>query len=188
MREKTIACLLGDGFEDSEFRVPFDRLRAAGYEVEIVGARKGQGVRGLHGRETVLADAGIDGVSPDDYEGLLIPGGHSPDRLRADPRFVDFVRRFDATRRPLGAVCHGPQLLLTAGLVGGRTLTAWPTVRGDLHQAGASVRDEPVVVDGNWITSREPDDLAQFSDALVERLGEFERGAAWWGEPAPAPV
>ncbi len=106
--------------------------------------------------------------------GLLIPGGYSPDKLRADDRFVQFVRDFDATKRPLAAVCHGPQLLLTAELVQGRTLTAWKTVQGDLRQAGAHVRDQEVVVDDNWITSRKPDDLEAFSAKLIEELGELE--------------
>jgi protease I len=106
--------------------------------------------------------------------GLLIPGGYSPDKLRADDRFVKFVRDFDATKRPIAAVCHGPQLLLTAELVQGRTLTAWKTIQGDLRQAGARVQDQEVVVDDNWITSRKPDDLEAFSAKLIEELGEQE--------------
>src|SRR5207248_1881181 len=104
----------------------------------------------------------------------LIPGGYSPDKLRADDRFVEFVKEFDATGRPLAAVCHGPQLLLTAELQRGRTLTAWKTVQGDLRQAGAAVEDREVVVDDNWITSRKPDDLEAFSAKLIEELGELE--------------
>ena len=110
--------------------------------------------------------------------GLLIPGGQSPDHLRVDQRFVDFVKRFDASKRPLAAVCHGPQLLLSARLVRGRTLTAWATVQGDLEQAGAKVKDEPVVIDQNWITSRKPDDLQQFSEAFAQALQKAERAEA----------
>ncbi len=165
-----VACLLGNGFEDSEFRIPFDRLRQAGLDVEVIGFTAARTVTGKNGLERVEIEKAIDQVSPGDYAALLIPGGHSPDLLRGDPRFVDFVKAFDATGRPIAAVCHGPQLLLAAGLVKGRKLTAWPTVQRDLELAGAVVRDEPVVVDRNWITSRRPDDLEQFSEAIVKTL------------------
>jgi len=170
-----IACLLANGYEDSEFRIPYDRLQAAGYAVEIIGKEKSETLRGYKGKETVKAARGIDEVKPDEYEGLLIPGGHSPDQLRADPRFVRFVADFNASERPLAAVCHGPQLLMTAGLVQGRTLTAWTTVQGDLRQMGAKVLDQPVVVDRNWITSRKPDDLEAFSGRFIEELRAWEQ-------------
>src|SRR4029079_5492218 len=99
--------------------------------------------------------------------------------LRAGDRFVGLVRAFDATGRPLAAVCHGPQLLLTAELQEGRTLTAWKTIQGDLRQAGANVVDRDVVVDDNWITSRKPDDLYAFTSKFVERLGELEEPRGW---------
>jgi protease I len=169
-----VACLLGPGFEDSEFRIPFDRLRQAGYQVDIIGTKAGEKLKGDKGKETATTDLGIDDADVDNYVGLLIPGGYSPDKLRADDRFVQFVRDFDATKRPLAAVCHGPQLLLTAELVQGRTLTAWKTVQGDLRQAGAHVQDQEVVVDDNWITSRKPDDLEAFSAKLIEELGQEE--------------
>jgi protease I len=180
MAEKgKIACLLADGFEDAEYQIPCDWLTAAGYTVEIIGARAGDSLRGKRGRETVIVDLSVDEADVDSYEGMLIPGGHSPDVLRADDRFVEFVRAFDATGRPLAAVCHGPQLLLTAELQGGRTLTAWPTVQGDLRQAGANVVDREVVVDDNWITSRKPDDLEAFTAKFVEELGELEERGGW---------
>jgi protease I len=169
-----IACLLTSGFEDSEFRIPTDRLREAGYQVEVIGSQAGEKLQGAKGKETTHADLSIDDAEVDDFVALLIPGGYSPDKLRADDRFVRFVKDFDATKRPLAAVCHGPQLLLTAELVEGRTLTAWKTIQGDLRQAGARVRDERVVVDENWITSRQPDDLEAFSARLIEELGEME--------------
>jgi deglycase len=175
MAQGKIACLLGDGFEDSEFRIPYDRLRKEGYQVEIIGPKKGMDLKGYRGKEVVKSDKSIDEVRPEDYIGLLIPGGYSPDHLRVDQRFVEFVKRFDGLRRPLAAVCHGPQLLLSARLVGGRTLTAWPTVQGDLEQAGAKVKDEPVVIDQNWITSRKPDDLEAFSEAFIQALRKAER-------------
>lgn len=169
-----VACLLAAGFEDSEFRVPVDRLRQAGYQVDVIGSKAGEKLRGEKGTETATTDLGIDDADVDHYVGLLIPGGYSPDKLRADDRFVQFVKDFDATKRPLAAVCHGPQLLLTAELTRGRTMTAWKTVQGDLRQAGARVVDQQVVVDDNWITSRKPDDLEAFSAKLIEELGELE--------------
>jgi protease I len=178
MAQGRIAVLLGSGFEDSEFRVPYDRLRKEGYQLDIIGPKTGMELKGKKGKETVQANKGIDEVRADDYQGLLIPGGQSPDHLRVDQRFVDFVKRFDAAKRPLAAVCHGPQLLLSARLVRGRTLTAWSTVQGDLEQAGANVKDQQVVIDQNWITSRKPDDLEAFSDAFVQALQKAERAAA----------
>ena len=173
-----IACVLGQGFEDSEFRVPYARLEAEGYEADIIGAKAGEELKGSKGKEKVKADKGIDQVKADDYDALLIPGGYSPDHLRADKRFVDFVRAFEEAGKPIAAVCHGPQLLIAAHLVKGRTLTAWKTIQDDLEQMGATVKDEPVVKDRNWITSRKPDDLRAFSDAFVEALessGDEER-------------
>ena len=172
MAETTVVCLLGQGFEDSEFRVPYDRLRAAGVKVDVVGAKAGEELKGYRGKETVRADRGIDEVRPDQYGALLIPGGYSPDHLRADDRFVAFVKAFEATGHPIAAVCHGPQLLISAELVRGRTLTAWKTIQGDLRQVGAKVQDEPVVIDRNWITSRQPSDLEMFSEALLRALGK----------------
>jgi protease I len=183
-----IACLLAEGFEDSELRVPLDRLREAGYLVEIIGADPGQALEGERKREKVTTDFGIDEVQVGDYEGLLIPGGYSPDKLRADQRFIDFVKDFDRTRRPLAAVCHGPQLLLAAELQRGRTLTAWKTVQSDLRQAGANVKDQAVVVEGNWITSRKPDDLQLFCAKFIEELGNLEERGDWRvGAAASAP-
>jgi protease I len=171
-----IACVLGQGFEDSEFRVPYDRLKTEGYQVDVIGLKAGEELKGYKGREKVKADKGIDQVKADDYDALLIPGGQSPDHLRVDRRMVEFVKRFDEAGKPIAAVCHGPQLLIAAHLVKGRTLTAWQTIQDDLQQIGAKVKDEPVVKDRNWITSRKPDDLQQFSDAIVEELDRIDSG------------
>ena len=180
-----IACVLGQGFEDSEFRVPYDRLKQEGYQVDIIGVKAGEELKGYKGKEKVKAEKGIDQVKADDYDALLIPGGQSPDRLRADKRVVDFVKQFESAGKLIAAVCHGPQLLIAAQLVKGRTLTAWQTIQDDLRQIGANVKDEPVVQDRNWITSRKPDDLKQFSDAIVERLeGEESRPSRSGSQPA----
>jgi deglycase len=165
-----VACILSDDFEDSEFRVPYDRMRGEGFQVDVIAAKAGQEVKGKKGKEKVKADKGIADVRPEDYQALFIPGGYSPDHLRIDHRFVDFVKAFDQQHKTVAAVCHGPQLLMTAGIVRGRTLTAWPTIQDDLKMVGAKVKDEPVVVDDNWITSRKPDDLQQFSDAILKHL------------------
>ncbi len=171
-----IACILGPDFEDSEFKVPYDRWRQAGNRIDIIGAQAGEELNGKKGKERARAEKSIDDVSPDDYDALFIPGGHSPDHLRADPRFVNFVKRFDASGKPILAICHGAQLFLSAGIVKGRTLTAWKTVQDDLRQAGANVKDEPVVFDRNWVTSRNPNDLDAFVQAGVECL-RAEAGA-----------
>ncbi len=167
---KKIAILLGQGFEDSEFKVPYDRLNAEGFAVDIIGREVGEELEGDKHKVRVRTTRSIADVRPEDYDALVLPGGYSPDKLRADERFVRFVKEFDASKKPLAAVCHGPQLLITAGLVKGRTLTAWKTIQEDLRQIGANVKDEPVVRDGNWITSRKPDDLQQFSDAVLQAL------------------
>ncbi len=166
-----IACIVADEFEDSELAVPVDRLRSAGYTVEIIGFKAGEKLVGKRSKVTVRADRSIEDADPDDYIGLLIPGGYSPDKLRTDRRFVEFVRTFDDQRKLIAAVCHGPQILITADLVRGRTLTAWPTIQVDLVHAGANVIDQEVVMDGNWITSRKPDDLEAFSQAILGHLG-----------------
>jgi protease I len=140
--------------------------------VLVIGEEKGQKLAGKNGKEKVEADAGIDDVRPESFGALFIPGGYSPDHLRADDRFVAFVRAFE--NKPIAAICHGPQLLLTAGMVQGRTLTAWKTVQSDLRAAGANVIDQSVCVDRNLVTSRKPDDL----DAFVrESLKLMSNGA-----------
>jgi len=171
-----IACVLGQGFEDSEFRVPYDRLKEEGYQVDVIGVKAGEELKGYKGKEKVKVEKSIDQVKAEDYDALLIPGGQSPDHLRSDRRMVEFVKKFDQAGKPIAAVCHGPQLLIAAHLVKGRTLTAWQTIQDDLRQIGATVKDEPVVRDRNWITSRKPDDLQQFSDAIVEELERSESG------------
>jgi protease I len=165
-----IACVLGVDFEDSEFRIPYDRLKEEGYQVDVIGLKAGEELKGCKGKEKVKAEKSVDQVRADDYDALLIPGGYSPDHLRADKRMVDFVREFERAGKLIAAVCHGPQLLITARLVKGRTLTAWATIQDDLDQIGASVKDQPVVKDRNWITSRKPEDLQQFSAAIIDSL------------------
>jgi protease I len=163
-----IACVLENDFEDSEFKLPYDGLRNEGHEVVVIGKKAGDTLAGKKGKQKAKVDLAIDAASPDDFDALLIPGGYSPDQLRADRRFVDFVKAFDA--KPIFAVCHGPQLLLTAGMTRGRRMTAWKTVQVDLGYTGALVVDEEVVVDGNLVTSRQPDDLPAFVRESINLL------------------
>ncbi|WP_426752579.1 type 1 glutamine amidotransferase domain-containing protein [Myxococcus sp. Y35] len=168
---KRIACIVGEGFEDSELRIPYDRLRQAGHEVVLIGKKAGDEVAGKQGKEKFRLERSIDDVQVNDFDMLLIPGGHSPDNLRADERFVRFVKEFDDRGKLIAAVCHGPQLFISAGIVDGRTLTAWTTIRHDLKLIpNVTVKDEAVVRDANWITSRKPDDLEDFSRAILEDL------------------
>jgi protease I len=158
-------------FEDPEFQKPYDALRNEGHEVVVIGRKKGEALEGHRGQVKAKTDLSIDDADVEDFDVLFIPGGYSPDNLRADPRFVNFVRDFDATGKPIAAICHGPQLLIAAGIVKGRTLTAWKTIQSDLKQIdGVKVRDEPVVRDGNWLTSRQPADIPQFTSAFIEEL------------------
>lgn len=175
-----IACVLADGFEDSEFKVPYDEFRKAGHEVTVIGADAGDKIVGKKGKEKAKAELGIAEARPDEFDALFIPGGQSPDHLRIDRRFVDFARAF--AHKPIFAICHGPQLLMTADMVRGRRLTAWPTVQGDLRFAGADVLDEEVVVDGNLVTSRKPDDLPAFVRRSLEML---RPGAQPEAQPSP---
>jgi protease I len=168
-----IACLLDSGYEDSEFRKPYDAFRQAGHDVVIIGKHGGAEVAGKRGQDKVKTDKGIAEASADDVDALFIPGGYSPDHLRIDDRVVRFTRAFFERERPVFAVCHGPQLLITAEVVKGRRMTAWPTIQEDLRKLGAEVVDQEVVVDGQLITSRKPDDLDAFireSLAMLQRM------------------
>ena len=170
-----VACLVGPEFEDSEVAVPVMRLRDAGHEVEFLGIHGGQELLGKNRTERVVTDASVEERRPDHYDALLIPGGSSPDHLRTDADTVQFVREFGATGRPIAAVCHGPQLLIEAGLVDGVRMTSWPSVRTDLRNAGAVVVNAEVVADQQFITSRNPGDLEALSRALIAELHRGEQ-------------
>lgn len=157
-----IACLLAGGFEDSEFQDPVDAFRAAGHEVVVVGFEAGAELHGKKGNVSVRVDRSIRSNGTDEFDALFIPGGYSPDHLRADEQAVAFVRAFFDPDRPVLTICHGPQLLMTARVVHNRHLTAWKTIQDDLHLAGAAVVDEPVVVDGLLVSSRQPSDIPEF--------------------------
>lgn len=166
----TVACVLANDFEDSEFKVPYDRLREAGHEVMVVGRKAGEQVTGKQGQEKTRVDASADQVRAQDFDLLLIPGGYSPDKLRIDPAVVAFVRAFGEQGKPVAAICHAPSLLIEADMVRDKTLTSWPSVATDVRNAGGHWVDREVVVDGNLITSRKPDDLPAFCAAMLEHL------------------
>ncbi|MDP9070183.1 MAG: type 1 glutamine amidotransferase [Actinomycetota bacterium] len=165
-----VAFVLDDDFEDSEFKVPYDRIREAGHQITVIGKEASQEVTGKRGKESFTIEAAPDSVSPDDFDALVIPGGYSPDKLRTDPGVVKFVQGFFGGSKPVAAICHAGSLLVEADAVHGRTVTSWPSVRTDLTNAGAQWVDREVVVDGNLITSRNPDDLDAFCSAILAAL------------------
>ena len=170
-----VACILANGFEDSEFRQPYDALREAGHAVAIIGLQAGQELKGDKGRETATVERALADVRPSEFDALLIPGGFSPDRLRAHPVAVDFVKAFFTAKKPILAICHGPQIFIPAGTYKDHRLTAWKTIQSDLRLLGANVVDEEVVVDRNLVTSRQPADIPAF---LREGLKLLEREPA----------
>ncbi|HVF74222.1 MAG TPA: type 1 glutamine amidotransferase domain-containing protein [Acidimicrobiales bacterium] len=170
-----VAFVLADDFEDSEFRVPYDRLIEEGHVVTVVGRTAGKAVTGKRGKETVTPTASADTVSAADFDALVIPGGYSPDKLRMDEGIVKFVKGFFGSDKPVAAICHGGSLLVEADAVEGRTVTSWPSVRTDLVNAGAEWVDEEVVVDGSLVTSRQPEDLPAFTEAILDKLDATRR-------------
>ena len=163
-----IAFVLADDFEDSEFSIPKAALIDAGHEVDVIGTETGI-VTGKNGTQ-VPVTTDVTDAEPADYAALVIPGGFSPDHLRTHDDIVSFVRAMADRDVPVAAVCHAPSLLIEADLVEGRTMTSWPSIRTDLTNAGAHVVDRDVVVDGRFISSRNPDDLPAFSAAILEQL------------------
>jgi protease I len=166
----TIAFVLADDFEDSEFKVPFDRLRQAGHEVTVIGTEAGREVKGKKGKESFTPHTTADKVDAGAFDALVIPGGYSPDHLRTDEAIVGLVRKINEADKPIAAVCHAGSLLIEADLVRGKTVTSWPSIRTDLENAGATWVDQEVVEDGNIITSRNPGDLDAFTKAILDRL------------------
>jgi len=178
---KRVLILATDGFEQSELMGPRENLQKAGIETVIASLEDGE-IRGWKEKdwgESVKVDLTVGEVGVGDYDALLLPGGQiNPDILRMNEKAVAIVREFDAAGKPIAAICHAPWLLAEAGIVEGRTVTSWPSIRTDLRNAGAEVVDREVVTDGNFVTSRCPDDIPAFSEALIERLQSDQRDAA----------
>jgi protease I len=169
-----VAAIAVDGFEQVELTRPLRKLKREGAEVEVISLRPGsiRGMKFLSPGAKVKVDRTIFTADPEDYDALLIPGGlTNPDLLRQSRRILDFVRHFDEAGKPIAALCHGPWVLISAGLIAGRRLTSWPGIKVDVVNAGGEWKNKSVVRDGNWITSRGPHDLVQFNRALVEHFG-----------------
>ena len=168
---RKIAVLITDEFEDSEFTSPAEAYTKAGHEVVTIEMEVGKTVTGKQGKAQVKIDKDIDHVSPAEFDALLLPGGHSPDSLRGDDRFVNFTKEFVASGKPIFAICHGPQLLISANGVRGRKMTCVKAIAIDLKNAGADFYDKEVVVDNDkLVTSRTPEDLPAFNQASLRIL------------------
>ncbi len=154
-----------DGFEDRELGTPRERLEHEGVEVDIASLKRGA-IRGKHGL-CVQANVSIHDVDASAYDLLILPGGRAPAALRRETAVLAAVRHFFATGKPVAAICHGPQILVSAGVMKGRTATCYQSVADELRAAGARYRDDAVVVDGSLITSRQPSDLPAFTRELV---------------------
>jgi protease I len=173
---RRVAILAADGVERVELEQPRDAVERAGAQVELLSIHEGE----IDARDHDLEDAGtfpvdklVSSASVDDYDALLLPGGTvNPDKLRIDSHAVAFVRDFFNSGKPIGAICHGPWTLLEAGAVKGRDITAWPSVRTDLRNAGANVLDQEVVTDQGLVSSRGPDDLPAFCAEVIEEFAE----------------
>jgi protease I len=180
LKGKKVAILAADMFERVELEEPRKALEDAGADVEIVSIHDGE-VRGFDHFDpanTVEVDRTVEEVSPDDYDALMIPGGvGNPDQLRGDENAVAFVRDFHDAGKPLAVICHGPWMLVESGVVRGKTVTSWPTLQTDVRNAGGEWVDEEVVVDGNLVTSRKPDDIPAFNEKMLELFAGTRAGA-----------
>ena len=159
-----------DHFEDTELLFPFYRLQEEGLEVDIASIARGK-IHGKHGYEVVV-DTALRDVEPSAYDVLILPGGKAPATLRKEAAAVGIAQEFMRSNKPVGAICHGPQILITAGVMPGRRATCAHSVAEELQAAGALYEDRPVVVDGKLVTSRQPSDLPAFMREMVRLLGK----------------
>ncbi len=166
-----VAVIIDDLFEDSEYTEPARAFEKAGHKLTHVGLEAGKTVKGKKDGTSVKIDKAIDGTSVGDYDALLIPGGYSPDKLRAHDNAVKFTREFMESGKPIFAICHAGQLLVTADVIRGRKMTGWKSIVQDLKNAGAEYLDQEVVEDDNLVSSRHPGDLPAFIEASLKRLG-----------------
>lgn len=167
---KKIAVIITDLFEDSEYTEPAEAFRSAGHELVHLELESGKTIKGKKDGVEVKIDKSVDDVKASDFDALLIPGGFSPDKLRAHDGPVKFVKDFFETDRPIFSICHGPQLLISAEVLNGRKITGWRSISVDLKNAGAEYIDEELVEDGNLISSRHPGDLPAFIKASLKKL------------------
>ncbi len=172
---KRIAALIGDGFEEADLMEPRKALEDAGAIVTIVGIdersrQKIQGKRGLENGQTVRAEELVADVTAEDFDGVLIPGGTSPDHIRTDKEVQRFVREFDSAKKPMFSIGHGAQVLISSQLVRSRQITGAHSIADDIRNAGGLYRDQPTVQDSNWVSTRGGEDMPQFNRAMLEKL------------------
>jgi protease I len=167
-----IAVLIADMFEDVEYAKPAEGFEKAGHTLVHVGLKQGITVRGKHNKEKAVIDRAADDVKASDFDALFIPGGYSPDGLRAHPGPVKFVKDFVESGKPVLGICHAAQLLITAQVLKGRKVTGWVSIIQDIKNAGAEFVDQPVVEDGNLLFSRNPGDIPKFIEASLRKLKE----------------
>jgi protease I len=175
LKGKKVAILAADMFERVELEEPRKALEGAGAKTEIVSIHDGQiqGFDHFDPAKKLKVDKTVEEVSADDYDALLVPGGvGNPDQLRGDENAVRFVRDFVESKKPLAVICHGPWVLVEAGVVRGLTLTSWPTLQTDIRNAGGNWVDKEVVVDDGIVTSRKPDDIPAFNTKMIEEFCE----------------
>jgi protease I len=171
INEARILIVATDGFEESELFGPREILQRRGAEVVLASLKTDPIQATVHDEpgKTIRPDLIVDEVNADDFDALILPGGvRNPDQLRLHENVIRLIRDFDDREKPIAAICHGPWLLVEADLVDGRTVTSWPSIRTDLRNAGATVIDEPAVTDGNIVTSRNPQDVEAFTNALID--------------------
>ena len=171
MPDSRILIVATDGFEEWELFGPREMLQKRGADVVLASLKRDPIQATIHDDpgKTIRPDLTVEEAHADDFDALIIPGGvRNPDQLRMHPRVIELIREFDRQGKPIAAICHAPWLLVEADLLRGRTATSWPSIRTDLRNAGANVVDEPAVTDGNIVTSRKPDDVEAFTNALIE--------------------
>jgi protease I len=172
---KRVALLAADGFEQVELTKPKEALEEAGANVSIVSPNK-EKIQGMHHADkgdSFDVDIPLEDADPDEFDALLIPGGlMNPDTLRSTPKALEFVRAFFRTGKPVAAICHGPWVLIDAGVIRGRRVTSWPAIQTDVRNAGGTWMDEEVVVDNGLVTSRKPDDIPAFNRKMIEEFAE----------------
>jgi protease I len=171
---RRIAVVATDGFEQSELTEPKRLLEAAGATVDVISPGDANEIKGWDKKDwgkSVKVDVHLDKADAGKYDAVVLPGGViNPDKLRTDEKVLDLVKAISAAGKPVAAICHGPWTLINAGLVKGKRITSWPSLKQDLGNAGATWEDSQVVQDGNLITSRKPDDIPAFTDALIKLL------------------
>jgi len=169
---KRIAMLVEEGFEDRELTGPLETLRAAGATVTIIGPTAGTAFKGKRGDAVVTADLAAGAAKTNDFDALVIPGGHAPDKMRMRHAMVDFAREMMEANKPVAAICHAPWVLIDAGVIRGRKLTSWEHIQTDVKNAGGNWVNEEVVVDNGLVTSRKPDDIPAFNKKMIEEFAE----------------